>query len=47
MTKKEKNDKTIEKKKKLPKYESPKIEEYNEDELLKNVAVLGCYPFPP
>ena len=30
-----------------PKYEAPRIEVFDEDELLKNVAVLGCYPFPP
>jgi len=32
---------------KLPKYEPPRVEEYDEEALLKNVAVLGCYPFPP
>ena len=43
MEKKEKR----ENRKDLPKYEAPRIEEYSEEELLKNVAVLGCYPFPP
>jgi hypothetical protein len=37
----------IEHEERLPKYESPKIEVHNEEELLQNVAVLGCYPFPP
>ena len=37
----------IEQEKKLPKYESPKIEVYKEEELLQNTAVLGCSPFPP
>lgn len=37
----------IEHEKSLPQYESPKIEMYKEEELLQNVAVLGCYPFPP
>jgi hypothetical protein len=27
------------------KYESPEIKEYNEDELLNNVKVLGCGSF--
>lgn len=29
----------------LPDYISPEIIVYNEDELLKTVAVLGCSPF--
>lgn len=33
--------------KRLPKYESPKIEVYKEEDLLRNVEALGCYPFPP
>ena len=36
-----------EKKEKLPKYERPKIEVFDEEELLNNVAISGCYPFPP
>jgi hypothetical protein len=31
----------IEHNKRLPKYESPEIKVYTEEELLKNVAVLG------
>ncbi len=37
----------IEQKAELPKYESPKIEVRDEEELLQNVAVFGCYPYPP
>lgn len=36
----------IEHETRLPKYESPKIEVYKEEELLQNVAVLGCSPMP-
>ncbi len=44
---KEKQDIRKEKKEDLPKYERPKIEVYDEEEILNNVAVTGCYPFPP
>ena len=37
----------MEHEKKLPQYEPPKIEMYKEEELLQNVAVLGCSPNPP